>query len=197
MVPNASSMVLSSLSQSQLYLYHHLHAHDFHISNSTLIFKLKLNTICRIFQPSWNYTCNIDSKCSLLPIRLVFSFSSFLASWHYHLLTTWTVTCQLFTNIRVLFLNVTWLDYISWLSCSSAGFPGGASGKEAACQYRRCKRHRFNPWVGKIPWSRKWHSSLVCLPGRFHEQRSLASYSSWGCKESDMSLLKLIVTEIS
>ena len=69
MVPNASSMVLSSLSQSQLYLYHHLHAHDFHISNSTLIFKLKLNTICRIFQPSWNYTCNIDSKCSLLPIK--------------------------------------------------------------------------------------------------------------------------------
>ena len=24
-------------------------------------------------------------------------------------------------------------------------FPGGASGKESACQCRRCKRHRFNP----------------------------------------------------
>jgi len=31
------------------------------------------------------------------------------------------------------------------------GFPGGASGKEATCQYRRFKRHRFDPWVGKIP----------------------------------------------
>ena len=25
--------------------------------------------------------------------------------------------------------------------------------KESGCQ---CKRHRFNPWVGKIPWSSKW-----------------------------------------
>ena len=33
------------------------------------------------------------------------------------------------------------------------GFPGGASGKESACQ---CKRHGFDPWVGKIPWRRKW-----------------------------------------
>ena len=30
------------------------------------------------------------------------------------------------------------------------GFPGGASGKEHACQFRRCKRRRFDPWVGKI-----------------------------------------------
>ena len=30
------------------------------------------------------------------------------------------------------------------------GFPGGASGKEPACQCRRHKRHRFNPWVRKI-----------------------------------------------
>ena len=31
------------------------------------------------------------------------------------------------------------------------GFPGGANGKESAYQCRRCKRHRLNPWVGKIP----------------------------------------------
>ena len=30
-------------------------------------------------------------------------------------------------------------------------FPGSASGKESACQYRRCKRHKFDPWIGKIP----------------------------------------------
>ena len=33
---------------------------------------------------------------------------------------------------------------------------GGATGKEPACQCRRPNRHRFNPWVRKIPWSRKW-----------------------------------------
>ena len=32
-----------------------------------------------------------------------------------------------------------------------AGFPGGTSGKEPACQRRRHKRHEFNPSVGKIP----------------------------------------------
>ena len=38
----------------------------------------------------------------------------------------------------------------------SGGFPDGASGKEPACQCRRHERRRFNPWVGKIPWRRKW-----------------------------------------
>ena len=43
----------------------------------------------------------------------------------------------------------------------------------------------FNPWVGKIPWSRKWQPTPVFLPGKFHGQRSLAGYSAWGRKESD------------
>ena len=37
------------------------------------------------------------------------------------------------------------------------GFPGGTSGKEVACQCRRCKRQGFDPWVGKIPWRRAWN----------------------------------------
>ena len=43
----------------------------------------------------------------------------------------------------------------------------------------------FEPWVGKIPWRRAWQPSPVFLPGESHGQRSLASYSPWGCKESD------------
>jgi len=59
------------------------------------------------------------------------------------------------------------------------GFPGGATtDKEAACQYRRCKRHGFNPWVGKIPWSRALQPPSVFLPGRSHGQRILAGYGS-------------------
>ena len=46
------------------------------------------------------------------------------------------------------------------------GFLSGTSGKEPACQCRRCKRHRFDPWVGKIPYSRKWQSTPVFLPGK-------------------------------
>ena len=33
----------------------------------------------------------------------------------------------------------------------------GLSGKAPARQCRRHKRHGFDPWVGKIPWRRKWH----------------------------------------
>ena len=34
-------------------------------------------------------------------------------------------------------------------------FPGGFSGKEPACQCRTHKKHKFDPWVRKIPWRRK------------------------------------------
>ena len=41
------------------------------------------------------------------------------------------------------------------LSTSSSilteGLPRWCSGKELVCQCRRCKRHGFDPWVGKIP----------------------------------------------
>ena len=46
------------------------------------------------------------------------------------------------------------------------GFPGDAGGKEPTCQCRRCKRRRFNPCVGKIPWRRAWQSTPVFLAWR-------------------------------
>ena len=57
------------------------------------------------------------------------------------------------------------------------------SGKESTCQCRRCRRLRFSPWVGKIPWSRKCQHTPVFLPGESHGQSSLEGYSPWGCKE--------------
>ena len=65
------------------------------------------------------------------------------------------------------------------------GLPWWFSNKESACQCRRCRRHRFDPWVRNIPWRRKWQSAPVFLPGKSHGQRSLAGYSPWGHKESD------------
>ena len=57
--------------------------------------------------------------------------------------------------------------------------------------YRRRKRCRFNPWVRKIPWRRKWQPSPIFLPGKSHGQRSLAVYSPWGLKESDTKRLSM------
>ena len=62
------------------------------------------------------------------------------------------------------------------------------SGKEFSC---RCRRHRgcgFDPWVGKIPWRRKWLPTTVCLLGKFHGQRSPVGYSPGGPKQSDTIL---------
>ena len=66
-------------------------------------------------------------------------------------------------------------NYYSWL-------PRWLSGKEPICQSRR---HRFDPWVGRIPWRRKWQPTPVFLPGESHGQRSLVYYSPCGCKELD------------
>ena len=44
------------------------------------------------------------------------------------------------------------------------GFPGGASGKEPACQFRRYKLHGSYPYVGRIPWRKAWQPTSVFLP---------------------------------
>ena len=50
--------------------------------------------------------------------------------------------------------------------------PWWLSGKESICQYKRC---RFDSWVGKIPWRRKWQPTPVFTPGESHGQRSLGT----------------------
>ena len=60
--------------------------------------------------------------------------------------------------------------------------PRWLRGKEST---RQCKRCRFNPWVGKNLWRRKWQPTPVFLLREFHGQRSLVGYRPWGRKESD------------
>ena len=57
-----------------------------------------------------------------------------------------------------------------------------ASGKKIHLQCRRHKRHRFDPWIGKIPWRRKWQPTPVFL-------KSLVGYSPWGHKETQLKQL--------
>ena len=52
-------------------------------------------------------------------------------------------------------------------------------------------RLKFDPWVGKILWRRKWtedwkwtDKTLVFLLGEFHGQRILVGYNPWGDKQS-------------
>ena len=60
------------------------------------------------------------------------------------------------------------------------GLPRWLRGKESA---RQCRRHGFDPWVGKIPWRRKRQPTPVFLPGESHGPRSLVHYSPRGCTE--------------
>ena len=48
-------------------------------------------------------------------------------------------------------------------------------------------RGGFDPWVGTIPWRRKWQPAPVFLPRESHGQRSLVGYSPGGHRESDMA----------
>ena len=76
-------------------------------------------------------------------------------------------------------LKLLWMRSIlaNWLqSVHLLGFPGGARGKEPACQCRRHKKCEFNPWVGKIPRRRAWQLSTYhggWLQG-LHEQMDTA-----------------------
>ena len=56
---------------------------------------------------------------------------------------------------RVIKTESRMLGQIYVYTCSKYEFPRWVSGKELACQCRRLKRCKFDPWVRKIPWSRK------------------------------------------
>ena len=40
-----------------------------------------------------------------------------------------------------------------------------------------CMRCRFDPWIRKIPWRRKWQCTPTFLPWESHGQRNLVGYS--------------------
>ena len=63
-------------------------------------------------------------------------------------------------------------------------FPQWLSGKGSAC---RCRRHGFDPRVGKSPWRRKWQPPPMFLPGELHGQRSLVRCRPWGQSQTQRS----------
>ena len=67
------------------------------------------------------------------------------------------------------------------------GFPGGSAVKESSCKAGAKGDTVSIPRSGRSPWRRAWQPTPVFLPGESHGQRSLAGYSPWGQKESDMT----------
>ena len=66
----------------------------------------------------------------------------------------------------LLMLGTLGLTTTFWVTTPSGwGLPRWCYCKEPACQCRRRERHRFNPWVRKIPWSRKRQPAPVFMPG--------------------------------
>ena len=60
---------------------------------------------------------------------------------------------------------------------NKGGLPWCLSSKESGSQ---CSRHRFDPWVRKVTWGRKWQPTPISLPGKSQGQMNLVGYSPWG-----------------
>ena len=59
-----------------------------------------------------------------------------------------------------------------------------------------CGRPGFDPWVGNIPWRRKWLLTPV-LSGEFYRQRYLAGCSPWGHRAGhDWATFTLYISSI-
>ena len=54
------------------------------------------------------------------------------------------------------------------------GIPGGSVVKNPPASAGDDERHRFRPWVRKLPCRKKQHPTPVFLPGKSRGQRSLA-----------------------
>ena len=64
------------------------------------------------------------------------------------------------------------------------GFPGGSDGKESDCNAGDLG---LIPGSGRSPGGGHDNSLQYSRLENPHGQRSLAGYSPWGCKESDMT----------
>ena len=73
--------------------------------------------------------------------------------------------------------------FFSIMVCIS--FPHGAVIENTPANARDAGDWGFDPWVGKIPWRRKWQPTPVFLPRKSLGLRTLVSYSPRVRKELD------------
>ena len=119
-----------------------------------------------------NVALNLRSVCLLFPLSVFCRMKDF--------------------HVDEVQLNNLYYKVCSFLHCEDS-LPNPVSnfwwlnGKRSSCQCKRHRRHSFNPWVRKSPWSRKWKPAPLLLLGKYHGQRALVGFCPWGCKEPDMA----------
>ena len=84
------------------------------------------------------------------------------------------------------------LNPIGWCShkkvdTAKRGLPRWLNGKLSVCQCRRHRKYRFDSWVRKIPWRRKWPPSHLILAWEIPQTEESGRLPSGGHKESDMT----------
>ena len=119
---------------------------------------------------SWLFTSGVQSigapgSASVLPMNIGASLMT-----------------QMVNNLPI--MQETWVQSLVWEDPLEKGKATHSSILPLTISFNfvRCGRPGFDPWVGKIPWRRKWQPTPVSLPGKSHARRSLTGYSPWGHK---------------
>ena len=122
------------------------------------------------FQKTWPLSCLKTIKgCLQFILNWIFlkpDQRAQLPPWSEPSGFSWEIMgCGCFRPEEALWAGLSFLSVpLKWLKLVALkGFPGGASGKEPTCQSRRHKRHKFHPWLGKIPWRRASQPTPVFL----------------------------------
>ena len=99
--------------------------------------------------------------------------------------TQWRSSFQAACLFDSSFLHLGDGSVVHWEARKWDELDGGSRGKNPPANAGDERVVGLIPGLEGIPWSKKWQTMPVFLPGEFHRQRSLASYSSWGHRESD------------
>ena len=121
------------------------------------------SSLCSIFSINTGYCHNLK----FMPIWWVWNRALFSFQFH----CSWT-SFHVFWWVGFLFVKI--------------GLPRWLSSKESTCN-AGATEDRVRSLGQEDPWRRAWQPTPVFLSGEFHGQRSLAGYSPWGCRESDMT----------
>ena len=123
----------------------------------------------------------------LRPSYMLFSLPEIFIPWLIPFLSHLSLSLTPSTNASSLIpLTYGWFSGLSvfptWLLVYRPSIMW-LTGKEFTCW---CRRREFDPWVGKIPWRRKWQPSPVFLPGKSYGQRAW-QVTIHGVTELDMT----------
>ena len=153
---------------------------------------------CLTLVTPWTVACQALLSMGIIPARILEWVAISLSRASSQPRDQTHVSCIFYTGRQILyhwvtctFLNL-WLvfvqelvslrgpDLCTLILCLSTRW---CSGKESSCQRRRGRRQKLILGLGRSP--RKWQSTPVFFPEKFHGQRSLESYSPRSCKEVD------------